>query len=524
MWSRLRCPSARRERLAIAGFLVVAFGCGSEKSSTEPNSRTEVPRLVTQRQLEEWKAGGVEEEVAKDSSHTGISRAVFSSTDSTGATVLTFDFEGLGQMQLVDETFAIYGLHLTNAEAYFTYNSGSFPAHSDSTVITAVIPPSGPGSGLVGVTFDSVLTGFGVYVTTVEPLNLTCFDAANAPLGSVDLQENLSSPNTLLVVRAAGIVRCDIAGPNNGYSLDDFQLTMQLSQRLVVSCPDSIQRGDVIRCTGRLVVPVAYTQKVLFAQGVGFINEDTVSVAHAAGDSIVWEGDAAASTFVSMTVEVPASGDTTSYLDSTSFAVTNRAWAPLATPNANPRYDTLPDNSAMRAYPDNRVLGYWLTKLGPNGGKVIASGPNAGLAYYTVAWSYKQADAFVHPSLVTVPLPVPPYRAWYDDQNGGPMHRCKKTIVPTVRTFVERHEGVTLATPNSHWAIEAAFYQANDIGALIEPLYIAGNGGQLLTLAGTTLGQGLQALQTQQSGFDSADIPAFEASLGCTLDFNPNDN
>jgi hypothetical protein len=244
--------------------------------------------------------------------------------------------------------------------------------------------------------------------------------------------------------------------------------------QLTVTClPATVERGAAVRCTAIPTPAAQMTVTRLIARGPGFSNAENHNAVIAAGDSAVWAGTAVATTQVRFVAQVQMPGGTaTTVRGDGGFAVSPRTWAPYQLTTV-PVWDKQL-RGTMTAFPSNGVMGnFSLNGLNPFSTPIdsVASGPNAGLMYYTERPPYigNGATVAMHPGLYP-PASPPDAQRWYDDQNGTPSGTCTQADITLLRAEAERHEGLTQA-PNSHYGIANQAFLTHRPDRTLEELY-----------------------------------------------------
>ncbi len=165
------------------------------------------------------------------------------------------DFEGLGGAGTIHQLttqFASLGVEFSNALAAVApaYDSVAFPPRSGVASSTAdVFAPGGP-TGILYVDLLGDAVRVKGYLTSVGPMTLQCFNAADSLVGETPFAgDNIGHPvaNQPVEVSAPGIRRCQFNGPDNQYSLDDLTVFWNLAVP-TLSC-DSVIRGQTGTCT-----------------------------------------------------------------------------------------------------------------------------------------------------------------------------------------------------------------------------------------------------------------------------------
>jgi hypothetical protein len=111
---------------------------------------------------------------------------------------------------------------------------------------------------------------------------------------------------------------------------------------------------------------------------------------------------------------------------------------------------------------------------------------------------------------------------WYNDQNGNPSGTCTQAHVPALRTQVERHEGLTLAS-NSHAGVANQQFTTARPHVALESLYqFRVTSEQLRNAAFAAYARFITGPNAAaQSAFDLSDYPLIAASMPCLFDLNP---
>jgi hypothetical protein len=310
----------------------------------------------------------------------------------------------------------------------------------------------------------------------------------------------------------------------SGVSLD----CAETPPSLTVTCtPTPVERGGTVRCTG-IVAPAAQMTVIrLTARGAGFSNTETPNTVVAAGDSAVWSGTAVAASQVRFVAQVAQPGGTTTIQGNGTFAVSARTWAPYQLTTAPPSTTTL--QPGMQPYPSNGVLGSFSPHgLNPYVAPIdsVASGPNAGLMYYTERPPYISSGASVamHPALYP-PATHPATQQWYNDQNGSPSGTCTQAEVPLLRAEAERHEGLTQAA-NSHYGVANQAFLTHRPDRTLEALYLFRVPKDRVHLRAYRVYRNFVTgpSHAMQQAFDTSDYPLILAKFSCQFDFNQADS
>ena len=236
-----------------------------------------------------------------------------------------------------------------------------------------------------------------------------------------------------------------------------------LKPPLATAChfPGSNSRGSLVRCLAWLERPLPFTIVNRHAFGPGFQVGDSTDVAMSAGDTMVWSGAAVAGqTTVVVDAEILLDGSSEVIQNHSGIVPGARQWPdPLLTDPPDVIYQVI--DGYMTPYPlpktDLGVFGLWSPAISINLTATVDSGPNVGLSYLTAPIPGATASISIHPGLVPPPAGLSPgqpgfmpWHKWWYDQNGIGSGTCTASDLPTLRTNVERHEGVTMAS-NSHY-------------------------------------------------------------------------
>lgn len=256
-----------------------------------------------------------------------------------------------------------------------------------------------------------------------------------------------------------------------------------------------------------------------------------------AGEMDVWEGEAVATSDVTITVEVTEGGRVTQLNNSPQahFDVQARSWPDWQLIElAQVVREVLVGE--MEPYPKDKSPIGLFQPFRPDATSLPlrrpAQGPNRGLAYIQDPIVISDYAVALHPGLFPPPPGVTPgspeyqpWHQWYDDQNGVGSGTCLSADVARLERNVERHEGVTMAS-DSHFGV------ANEQFALLHPhtrfeaLYTDEPDADLQKTINREFddffGKGPYA--RAQESFDRTDGPrVFSEGIACTFDFNRRD-
>ncbi len=196
------------------------------------------------------------------------------------------------------------------------YYYQNYPPRSGAAAATADFTPLGGGSGIFYFSFPTAAAvGVRLFVTSLGPMTLRCFNAGGMVLDStyfaggntVETQGGI--PNQPVELSAPGIRRCEFAGGDNQYGVDDLTVFWNLAVP-TLSC-NSVIRGQTGTCT------VAGADSVLRWRFDGVLDSASRM---AFGDSLVadsslvpdttWSGTAVLSGIVSALVRYGPGPDT----------------------------------------------------------------------------------------------------------------------------------------------------------------------------------------------------------------------
>jgi hypothetical protein len=414
------------------------------------------------------------------------------------------------------------------------FTSGIVMKRGGTLVNWITYPPrSGVGVGSapegapdISFTFPSTATEVGVYITTAKPLTFTCYAQDGTTIGKVEPPSpnvdnhpwSVAPPHYFAQVKGSGISRCALTGASQYYTIDD--LTFVAADAVLACTPNPVERGKTVRCAMTPSKPYKVTSRR--ATGQGFAIAETLNASFGANAEYVWEGVAVANTQVEIDLQTSEGGATKNTTYTADFQVTSRDWPKLV---LDPPSKTINLRGRMREYPSNGVFGNAKAETPAVSSLAVTrptTGPNTGLAFLSGPFPNIRHTIFMHPVLYA--SPPPQSQAWLDDQDGSPDGTCTKSVISTIRTFSERHEGLSQAS-NSHWGITSRFYRDSDVEQRLEEVYRPGDEAALRTAVASVFraqhDQGPH--KDTQNAFDTAEYAVINAALGCLLDTNLKD-
>jgi hypothetical protein len=337
------------------------------------------------------------------------------------------------------------------------------------------------------------------YITSVGPISLQCFDAADSLPGQMHFSGGNTGgfgSNLPMHVTAPGIRSCQFNGPDNQFALDD--LTVHWSaQALTLTCPTSVVRGT----TGQCVVLAPGSSLQVDGWSFAPAEIDTVLQRNDGQESdTTWAGPLVASGTVEVRVRlngVPASA-------SASIAVTARDWSTkqleFQVEEVTPA--NLPDRPERVGQLGN--FAPFAASYFPSAGtRVVPAGPNNGLVYF--AEVPVRGLARIQINRVALANNSQFYLRQRPDQAPPQTGVCKRSDVEPFLPLVEAHEGLQLQTL-SHAAVYRGELNARVPGATEAVVGLSTS----LTL--------LDMIQSiAQSGIDSAEARARDQHNGGTV-------
>jgi hypothetical protein len=281
-----------------------------------------------------------------------------------------------------------------------------------------------------------------------------------------------------------------------------------------------IERAQTVRCA----ITPDKPYKVLGRRAAGerFTIAARPDSSHAADVPYVWEGPAVADTRVSVVLELTNDdGSTEQKTYTADFKAKARDWPKLTVSAPIVTHDVRDD---MAEYP-NGVWGNFgadMNQTTMNAVRVVSapSGPNTGLMYMPDPWPAVESTIYLHPAMYNETALG---QEWYKDQNGEGSGTCTPALFGIMVPFAERHEGVT-QLPNSHWGITHRMYQDNDYEQRLEKVYRQTTKASEVRQAAydVFVEFHVNEITPQQDAFDDVEYPAFEAIMGCGIDYNRN--
>lgn len=154
-------------------------------------------------------------------------------TTTPDAGTVVLGFEGFPSVTpLPADAYAAQGVTVSGAIVLTAplYNWFSRPPHSGSGVITGDIDPPSGTPVTITLVFDQAYTSAEAFITSTQPVELRCTDAAGVLVGSAYSRApnlvggGIYPPNDHVQVTGAGIRGCTITGPSNRFVVDDVTL------------------------------------------------------------------------------------------------------------------------------------------------------------------------------------------------------------------------------------------------------------------------------------------------------------
>src|SRR5690606_37522874 len=172
---------------------------------------------------------------------------------------VVFDFEGFAPDEVLDTQYADRGVIISSASAVDTTRINPELAEPRSGAAMAFSCVSFNECDSVGVSFPDGAIAVGAYVTGMDAVTLTCYDAADNALDSASTPGANTKGNgdglpihILLEVKAPGIARCEFTYANL-FLLDDLQVTPAPQEVTVLV---DVQQGSV-NLNSKGLLPVA---------------------------------------------------------------------------------------------------------------------------------------------------------------------------------------------------------------------------------------------------------------------------
>jgi hypothetical protein len=173
---------------------------------------------------------------------------------------IVFDFEGFAPDEVLSDQYADRGVIISSASAADGTRINPDFAEPRSGVAMAWSCVFFDECGRLGVSFPEGAIAVGAYVTGVDVVTLTCYDAADNALGSASTPGANMKGNPdglalhiLLEVAAPGIARCEFTSAQL-FLLDDLQVTPAPQEVTVLV---DVQQGSVnLKSQGLLPVAI----------------------------------------------------------------------------------------------------------------------------------------------------------------------------------------------------------------------------------------------------------------------------
>lgn len=217
---------------------------------------------------------------------------------------LTTQYDSLGV--IFDSTLVLV------APGYFYQN---YPPRSGAAVATADFTQPGGGSGILYFSFPNAgAVRVRLYVTSLSPVTLRCFDAGGAEVGTTvfaggnTVETQGGVPNQPVEVSAPGIRSCRLVGQDNQYGIDDLTVVWEEGVTADLTC-DSMIRGQsgACRVTGGATVLGWQFTGIL---GARLLGQDSLVVVASATSDTVWSGVGVLLGVVSAFVQTGSTVDT----------------------------------------------------------------------------------------------------------------------------------------------------------------------------------------------------------------------
>jgi len=256
-----------------------------------------------------------------------------------------------------------------------------------------------------------------------------------------------------------------------------------VSPRLSVTCSPPITRGTNVSCRAFVSPAMPFTIVRREATADRIAVTDTTHEDYAAGDTAEWSGVAIASSRVRITAVISQEGSATTVSGTSRFSVRERPWTAYQIVRPTVLHEIQATQMKL-VPPPFGVMN--LTEFSYNTTPVasVTSGPNAGVLYFADQLQFAGGIATInlHPALYGR-FSGDPWgviaATWYNDQNGngGPAwssnhiyRSCAQSDMSTLRSELERHEGVTLAS-NSHVGVANRVFQSSKLHERFERFY-----------------------------------------------------
>lgn len=318
-----------------------------------------------------------------------------------------------------------------------------------------------------------------------------------------------------------------------------YRMSYELGpQGVQVSCTPTVTRGATVVCTTSLTNPAPYTVVLRQSTGAGFTVDDSSRVSHLKGELDYWQGEAVATSDVTVQVDVTDNTGTSRMSNATlaHFAVQNRPWPIWKLTTGTEQIGLVPGH--ITEYPTPNVSDWGVFQVDfPIGDSLMipvarpSLGPNAGIAYVKNPIVVNSFLVGLHPALYkpgTAGVPqIPQSIAWYNDQNAKGSGTCKANDVSTLLKNVKRHEGIGLAT-NSHAGVANQQFALLRPDTLLERIYTPKPGRAVLDSVDAIMksfDDSVGPYHQAQKAFDSPAEYQLAASAGinCVFDYNLSD-
>jgi hypothetical protein len=205
------------------------------------------------------------------------------------------------------------------------YYSPNYPPRSWPGVATADFTRPAGGSGTFSFTLLAEAHTVRLYVTSLSPVTLRCFNGSGVEVGATSfaggntVETQGGVPNRPVVVSAPGIRSCHFIGADNQYGVDDLTVFWRAST-LTLTCPTSVVRGT----TGQCVVLAPGSSLQVDGWSFAPAEIDTVLQRNDGQESdTTWAGSLVASGTVKVRVRLNGVPDSAS----ASITVTARDWS-----------------------------------------------------------------------------------------------------------------------------------------------------------------------------------------------------
>lgn len=173
---------------------------------------------------------------------------------------VVFDFEGFAPDEVLNGQYGDRGVVISSASVVDNTRINPDLAEPRSGVGMAFSCVFFDECNTVGMSFPEGAIAAGAYVTGMDAVTLTCYDAADNALGSASTPGRNTKGNPaglplhiLLEVEARGIARCEFTSANL-FLLDDLQVTPEPQEVMVLV---DVQQGSVnLKSQGLLPVAI----------------------------------------------------------------------------------------------------------------------------------------------------------------------------------------------------------------------------------------------------------------------------